>query len=75
MKKILLILLLLFLLFCGVVIFNQENIVHPKRRALQPYHLEWLEHPKEHSMKIVKDKHVFYKKSIEFLLKQNFKKN
>jgi alpha-beta hydrolase superfamily lysophospholipase len=58
MKRIFLILLLLLLLFCGIVIFNQENIVHPKRRALQPYHLEWLEYPKEHSMKIVKDKYV-----------------
>ena len=57
MKKLLiLILLLLITLFIVTIIYNQESIIHPKRRELQGYHYEWLNYPYKHSMKIIKDK-------------------
>jgi len=56
MKKILsMVVLLLLLFFIGVILYNQESIVHPKRRVLQAYHYEWLNNPKEHSMQIIRD--------------------
>jgi alpha-beta hydrolase superfamily lysophospholipase len=55
MKKLLLLIVLFLLIsFLGVVFYNQQQLMHPKRRALQPYHYEWLNHPKQHSMKIIK---------------------
>ena len=57
-KKLLILLLLLFLVFMATVLFNQQQIMHPKRRTLQAYHYKWLEHPEQHSMKIIKiEKH------------------
>ena len=57
-KKLLILLLLLILVFMAIVLFNQKEIIYPKRRALQSYHYEWLEHPQQHSMHIIKiEKH------------------
>jgi len=56
MKKILsMIILLLLLVFIAVILYNQESMVHPKRRVLQAYHYEWLNNPQEHSMQIIRD--------------------
>jgi alpha-beta hydrolase superfamily lysophospholipase len=56
MKKTVLSLLLLLVLFVAVVFVNQEQIMHPKKRALQSYHYEWLNHPEKHGMSIAKHK-------------------
>ena len=58
MKFILKILTLLLFLIFTVVGYNQEQIMHPNKRALQPYHKEWLENSLKHSMNIVKHKSV-----------------
>jgi len=58
MKKVsIFILSTIVLLLLATILYYQENIIHPQRRALQPYHYKWLNHPKQHSMKILKDEH------------------
>ena len=56
MKFILKSLTFLLTLIFTVVAYNQYQIMHPSKRALQPYHKEYLEHPAKHSMNIVKHK-------------------
>jgi len=50
-------LLLLFFIF-AIIGYNQDQIMHPSKRILQPYHKEWLEHPLKHSMNIEKYKNA-----------------
>ena len=47
---------MLFVLFLLTVLFNQEQIMHPKKRELQVYHYEWLNDPHSHGMKVEKHK-------------------
>ena len=54
MKFLLWLMLFFSVLFLGTVLFNQEQIMHPKKRALQTYHYDWLEHPQKHGIKIEK---------------------
>jgi len=56
MKKILWFLTLLLVVFVGIVLVNQEQIMHPKKRELQAYHFDWLEYPQKHGMKIEQHK-------------------
>jgi len=65
MKKLFLFLLFLALLFSVTIFLNQKNIMHPKKRVLQSYHYDWLEHSLEHGISI--KKHVS-KNEIPYLI-------
>jgi len=65
MKKLFFFLLFLVLLFSITIFLNQENIMHPKKRVLQPYHYDWLEHSLKHGISI--NKHVS-KNKIPYLI-------
>ena len=54
-KTIIFIILFFIIIFLAIIIYYQESLVHPARRVLQSYHYEWLNHPEQHSMKIIKD--------------------
>ena len=54
-KKISIFILLSIIVFIAIVLYNQKQIMNPVRRVLQAYHYEWLEHPSEHNLKIIKD--------------------
>jgi len=55
-KKLQILLPLITLIsYLSIIFYNQENIIHPNKRALQDYHHEWLNHPAQHSMSIIKD--------------------
>jgi len=72
MKKTLLILLFLLLLFGVTILVNQENIMHPTKRMLQAYHYDWLEDPLKHGMNIKK---YFSKNETPYLLVSKNSKN
>ena len=58
MKKIFIFFALLLSILVLIILFNQEQIMHPKKRELQEYHFDWLEHPQKHGMKIEKHRSV-----------------
>lgn len=54
MKKLFFVFLLFLLLIQTLIFINQNNIIKPQKRELQPYHYAWLNSPEKHGMHIQK---------------------
>jgi len=73
MKKILWFVSLFLVVFVSLFLVNQEQIMHPKKRELQAYHFDWLEHPQKHGMKIEKHKSADNTPYLIVSLSKNYK--
>jgi alpha-beta hydrolase superfamily lysophospholipase len=65
MKKLLFVFLSLLVCIKAIIFMNQKDIMTPEKRELQPYHLEWLENPNKHNIKIEK---YFTKSKIPYMI-------
>lgn len=72
MKKLLFLFLLFLVLLKTTVFVNQENIMHPDKRVIQPYHHEWLDALEEHGIDV--EKYISRETTPYLIVKRNSSK-